>query len=133
MWGIKEWPPITSRMSMIIKTNLMLSNEFIFMTYCRIKIAEICSYFSSKKNEKNHIFIFLILVIYTKWDMSKCDFLLLTFSDPWSTQLIQLIVIPQDVMILVYSPWCGFCASVAHIYLSLARYFKAAKHIIFSR
>ncbi|XP_076075013.1 thioredoxin domain-containing protein 11-like [Mytilus galloprovincialis] len=55
-------------------------------------------------------------------------------SDATSTTFNSIVMDEdKDVMMLVYSPWCGFCASFAHIYLSLARYFKAAKNIIFSR
>ncbi|KAJ8319250.1 hypothetical protein KUTeg_004341 [Tegillarca granosa] len=38
-----------------------------------------------------------------------------------------------DVVLFVYAPWCGFCASIAHLYISLAKYFKAAKNILFTR
>ncbi|XP_064639804.1 thioredoxin domain-containing protein 11-like [Lineus longissimus] len=39
----------------------------------------------------------------------------------------------KDVLLLYYAPWCGFCAGFAHIYLSLAKYFKSAKSILFAR
>lgn len=39
----------------------------------------------------------------------------------------------MDVVLLYYAPWCGFCASFAHVYLSLARYFSSAKNIVFAR
>ncbi len=38
-----------------------------------------------------------------------------------------------DVLVLYYTPWCGYCATFAHIYLSLAFYFQNAKNIIFTR
>lgn len=39
----------------------------------------------------------------------------------------------NDVLLLYYAPWCGFCASFAHIYLSLARYFQQASNLLFAR
>ncbi|CAH1794398.1 unnamed protein product, partial [Owenia fusiformis] len=39
----------------------------------------------------------------------------------------------KDVLLLYYAPWCGFCASLAHVYLALARYFHNAKDIVFAR
>ncbi|KAK6170535.1 hypothetical protein SNE40_018909 [Patella caerulea] len=39
----------------------------------------------------------------------------------------------QDVVVLVYAPWCGFCTSVNHLYLSLAKYFKTNTNIVFTR
>ncbi|XP_041365008.1 thioredoxin domain-containing protein 11-like [Gigantopelta aegis] len=39
----------------------------------------------------------------------------------------------KDVMVLMYSHWCGFCASMAHNYLTLSRYFQTASSILFTR
>ncbi len=46
---------------------------------------------------------------------------------------ITMDVVLQDVVLLYYAPWCGFCAGFAHVYLSLARYFRSAKDIVFAR
>lgn len=52
-----------------------------------------------------------------------------------TSQTFQQLVIntSSDVLLLYYAPWCGFCASFAHIYLSLARYFQQASNLLFSR
>ncbi|OWF53332.1 thioredoxin domain-containing protein 11-like [Mizuhopecten yessoensis] len=39
----------------------------------------------------------------------------------------------KDVLVLLYAPWCGFCAGFAHLYINLAKYFKTAQNLIFAR
>ncbi|RWS29465.1 disulfide isomerase-like protein [Leptotrombidium deliense] len=39
----------------------------------------------------------------------------------------------RDVLLMYYAPWCGFCTSVAHIYLSVAKYFFGVQEILFAR
>lgn len=39
----------------------------------------------------------------------------------------------KDVMMLYYTPWCGYCTSVAHVYLSVARFFLGVDGIVFAR
>ncbi|XP_069124262.1 thioredoxin domain-containing protein 11-like [Argopecten irradians] len=52
-----------------------------------------------------------------------------------SSETFQDITLQQnkDVLVLLYAPWCGFCASFAHLYLNLAKYFKTAQNLIFAR
>ena len=39
----------------------------------------------------------------------------------------------KDVVVFYYTPWCGFCTSIAHVYLSVARFFAGVKEIVFTR
>ncbi|XP_067672608.1 thioredoxin domain-containing protein 11-like isoform X1 [Haliotis asinina] len=39
----------------------------------------------------------------------------------------------KDVLLFVYASWCGFCANLNHVYLSLAKYFQSARSIVFAR
>ncbi|CAM1303387.1 Uncharacterised protein PB.4097, partial [Pycnogonum litorale] len=39
----------------------------------------------------------------------------------------------KDVVLMYYSNWCGFCAGVAHIFLSAASYFNVSSNIVFAR
>jgi thiol-disulfide isomerase/thioredoxin len=39
----------------------------------------------------------------------------------------------KDVVLMYYTPWCGYCTSIAHIYLSVARYFVGVEGILFAR
>ncbi|RWS14982.1 disulfide isomerase-like protein [Dinothrombium tinctorium] len=39
----------------------------------------------------------------------------------------------KDVVLMYYAPWCGFCTSIAHIFLSVARFFNDVDEIIFAR
>ncbi|XP_060076099.1 thioredoxin domain-containing protein 11-like [Ylistrum balloti] len=52
-----------------------------------------------------------------------------------TSQSFQDIILQQDkdVLVLLYAPWCGFCAGFAHLYLNLAKYFKTAQDLIFAR
>ncbi|XP_033748582.1 thioredoxin domain-containing protein 11-like [Pecten maximus] len=52
-----------------------------------------------------------------------------------TSQTFQDIALQQDkdVLVLLYAPWCGFCAGFAHLYLNLAKYFKTAQNLIFAR
>lgn len=38
-----------------------------------------------------------------------------------------------DVVLFYYTPWCGFCSSVSHIFLSVARFFSAIQGVRFGR
>ena len=39
----------------------------------------------------------------------------------------------KDVVLMYYAPWCGFCSSVAHIFLTVAKFFMDIKEISFAR
>ncbi|XP_038064300.1 thioredoxin domain-containing protein 11-like [Patiria miniata] len=39
----------------------------------------------------------------------------------------------KDVLLLYYAPWCGFCARMHHIYLSLARVFQNSSNLLIAR
>ncbi|KPM11225.1 disulfide isomerase-like protein [Sarcoptes scabiei] len=39
----------------------------------------------------------------------------------------------KDVVVMYYAPWCGFCSSIAHIYLDVARLYARSNEIIFAR
>lgn len=39
----------------------------------------------------------------------------------------------KDFMVMYYAPWCGFCTSIAHVYLDVARFFAFSSDIIFTR
>ncbi|KAH7640224.1 disulfide isomerase-like protein [Dermatophagoides farinae] len=39
----------------------------------------------------------------------------------------------KDIVVMYYAPWCGFCSSIAHVYLDVARIFDFSDDIIFSR
>ncbi|KAG1684838.1 Thioredoxin domain-containing protein 11 [Nymphon striatum] len=39
----------------------------------------------------------------------------------------------KDVVLMHYTNWCGFCAGIAHIYLSAAAYFSSNENILFAR
>lgn len=39
----------------------------------------------------------------------------------------------KDLLVMYYAPWCGFCSSIAHIYLDVARFFAYTSQIIFTR
>lgn len=39
----------------------------------------------------------------------------------------------KDVILFYYAPWCGFCTSIAHIYLEVARFFAFSGDIVFAR
>ncbi|XP_014673984.1 PREDICTED: thioredoxin domain-containing protein 11-like, partial [Priapulus caudatus] len=38
-----------------------------------------------------------------------------------------------DVLLLYYAPWCGACSGFAHVYLSLAHYFRRAENLVLAR
>jgi len=42
-------------------------------------------------------------------------------------------LLSKDVVVMYYAPWCGFCTSIAHIYLEVARKFAYSNDIIFTR
>ena len=39
----------------------------------------------------------------------------------------------DDFMVFYYTPWCGFCSSVSHVFLSVAKFFSGVKGISFAR
>lgn len=39
----------------------------------------------------------------------------------------------NDVVVMYYAQWCGFCSTVAHIYLEVARLFSHVNGIVFTR
>ncbi|KAJ6216467.1 hypothetical protein RDWZM_007624 [Blomia tropicalis] len=42
-------------------------------------------------------------------------------------------LLEKDILVMYYAPWCGFCTSIAHIYLDVARFFAFSDEIIFAR
>ncbi|XP_076458267.1 thioredoxin domain-containing protein 11-like [Babylonia areolata] len=40
---------------------------------------------------------------------------------------------PQDLVLLVYAGWCGFCTALSHVFLHLAHYFHTSANITFAR
>lgn len=39
----------------------------------------------------------------------------------------------KDAVLFYYTPWCGLCTGVAHVYLTIARFFSTADDIVFAR
>ena len=39
----------------------------------------------------------------------------------------------KDVIVMYYAQWCGFCSTIAHIYLEVARLFIDVNDIVFAR
>jgi thiol-disulfide isomerase/thioredoxin len=39
----------------------------------------------------------------------------------------------RDVVVMYYAQWCGFCSTIAHIYLEVARLFQDVKGVVFAR
>ncbi|CAG2104275.1 unnamed protein product [Medioppia subpectinata] len=39
----------------------------------------------------------------------------------------------KDVVVMYYAQWCGFCSTIAHIYLEVARLFLDVKGVVFTR
>lgn len=39
----------------------------------------------------------------------------------------------KDILVMYYAPWCGFCTSIAHVYLDVARFFTFSSDIVFTR
>lgn len=39
----------------------------------------------------------------------------------------------KDVVVMYYTSWCGFCASISHIYLSVANFFRGIRGLAFTR
>lgn len=39
----------------------------------------------------------------------------------------------KDVILMYYTPWCGFCSSIAHVYLSVANFFRHVDSLVFAR
>nr|CAD7570329.1 unnamed protein product [Timema californicum] len=53
-----------------------------------------------------------------------------------STLLIYLslsLAIPRAIVVLYHTPYCGFCHGVAHIFLTVARYFRTVAKLQFAR
>ncbi|KAL8569613.1 hypothetical protein ACOMHN_057180 [Nucella lapillus] len=40
---------------------------------------------------------------------------------------------PQDLVLLVYAGWCGYCIALSHVFLHLAHYFHTSANITFAR
>ena len=69
---------------------------------------------------------------------------MLSVSGVYSYVLVDLInfgesetdvryVFVQDVVLLFYTPWCGFCKVFSHVYLSLAEHFDLIDNLVFAR
>lgn len=70
----------------------------------------------------------------TDFDSSSTTPNIVRVTEITSHTFQQLVInTSNDVLLLYYAPWCGFCASFAHIYLSLARYFQQASNLLFAR
>lgn len=39
----------------------------------------------------------------------------------------------KDVVVMYYTSWCGFCASISHIYLTVANFFRGVRGLAFTR
>lgn len=39
----------------------------------------------------------------------------------------------KDVILMYYTPWCGFCSSIAHVYLSVANFLNHVDSLVFAR
>lgn len=51
-----------------------------------------------------------------------------------SNSFEQIVLNPRkDVILMYYTPWCGFCSSIAHFYLSVAHFFRHVDSLIFAR
>lgn len=51
-----------------------------------------------------------------------------------SLTFTQLVLDPtKDVLLMYYTPWCGFCKSIKPIYLALADHYKTSMHIRIAR
>lgn len=49
-------------------------------------------------------------------------------------QFQNVVLDPQkDVVVMYYAPWCAFCGSIAHVFLTVARYFTGISGILFVR
>lgn len=51
-----------------------------------------------------------------------------------SKSFSKIVLKPKvDVILMYYTPWCGFCSSVAHVYLSVAHLFRQIDSLVFAR
>jgi len=51
-----------------------------------------------------------------------------------SSTFNEIVLSPdKDCVLFYYTPWCGYCSSIAHLYLSLAKIFQNDQRIIFAR
>lgn len=48
-------------------------------------------------------------------------------------QMLNIWMYFQDVVLLVYAGWCGFCMALSHTFLHLAHYFRNSPEILFAR
>ena len=51
-----------------------------------------------------------------------------------SSSFERIVLDPRkDVILMYYAPWCGFCSSINHVYLSVAHFFREVDSLVFAR
>jgi hypothetical protein len=58
---------------------------------------------------------------------------MLMFSTKMFVTVYNLFVFFEAVIVLYHSPYCTYCHRISHVYLTVARYFRAVRHLIFTR
>ncbi|XP_021942555.1 thioredoxin domain-containing protein 11 isoform X2 [Zootermopsis nevadensis] len=72
---------------------------------------------------------------YPKQDVEDCQRQGVLCVTELNSNSFHRTVMAQNVavVLLYHSPYCTFCHIISHIYLTVARYFRAVQHIIFTR
>lgn len=51
-----------------------------------------------------------------------------------SSSFASVVLRPRkDVILMYYTPWCGFCSSISHVFLSVAHFFRQVDDLGFAR